>query len=47
MIHMLKFKPEKFEKNSSTIGPLAGIEIMPLQCRFIALTTKGTFVVCI
>ena len=35
-MHISKFKPGTFEKNSSTIGPPAGIEptplAMPVQC---------------
>ena len=33
IIHISKFKPETVAKNSSTIGPLAGIKPMPLRCR--------------
>ena len=38
IIHISKFKPGTVEKNSSTIGPLAGIEPTPLRyrCRVIA-----------
>ncbi len=32
IIHMSKFLPETVEKNSSTIGPPAGIEPTPLHC---------------
>ena len=39
-IHISKFKPGTVEKNSSTIGPPAGIEPTPLRCRCNALATK-------
>ena len=37
---MSKFKPGTVEKNSSTIGPPAGIEPTPLRCRCSALATE-------
>ena len=37
IIHISKFKPGTVEKNSSTIGPPAGIKPMPLRCRCNAL----------
>ena len=37
---MSKNQPGTVEKNSSTIGPPAGIELMPLRCRCNALTTE-------
>ena len=40
IIHMSKFEPGTVEKNSSTIGPPAGIEPTPVRCRCTALTTK-------
>ena len=33
IVHMSKFKAGKVEKNSSTIGPPAGIKPAPLRCR--------------
>ena len=38
--HISKFKPGTVEKNSSTIGPPAGIEPTPLRCRCNALATE-------
>ena len=40
IIHISKFKPGTVEKNSSTIGPPAGIKPTPLRCRCSALATE-------
>ncbi len=40
VIHMSKFEPGTVEKNSSTIGPPAGIEPTSVRCRCTVLTTK-------
>ena len=40
IINMSKSQPGKVEKNSSTIGPPAGIKPTPLRCRCNSLTTE-------
>ena len=39
-MHISKFEPGTVEKNSSTIGPPAGIKPTPLRCRCNALATE-------